>query len=87
MIYDFLSRFGPVANTQGPETADIKDLPFKYLGLYFTAEWCSSCIRTSESLKNAVLRINKAHPDILKIITIRLDEGTSNLGYSYWRFP
>jgi hypothetical protein len=32
-------------------------------------------------------RINKAHPDAFKLITIRLDEGPSSFGYQYWRFP
>lgn len=87
MIYDFLSKFGPVSDTQTSESCDIRDLHFKYLGLYFTAEWCSSCVRTSEGLKKMVSRINSAHPGLFKMITIRLDEGNSNLGYSYWKFP
>lgn len=87
MIYDFLSRHGPVTNTQNGQTTDIKNLQFKYLGLYFTAVWCSSCVRTADSLKNTIAKINQAHPDLFKMITIRLDESNENLGYSYWRFP
>lgn len=39
MILDILSKFGEVADTQNSQSTapNIKDLSFKYLGLYFTA--------------------------------------------------
>ena len=77
MIFDEFSQFGPITNTQTLETSDIKNLTFKYLGLYFTADWCSGCVRTSSALRKIVERINNLHPDALKLITIRLDESRS----------
>lgn len=62
MIYDFLAKYGPVSNTQTSEVSDLRELPFKYLGLYFTAEWCSSCVRTSSALKKILQKISLAHP-------------------------
>lgn len=58
MIFDYLSKYGPINNTRTSETTDIKGLGFKYLGLYFTADWCSSCVRSSSALRRIVEKIN-----------------------------
>jgi hypothetical protein len=50
MIFDYLSKFGPLSSNDS-FSPDLKSLSFKYLGLYFTAEWCSGCERTSMALK------------------------------------
>jgi len=36
MIFDYLTRFGALSSPHA-ETDNIKNLSFKYLGLYFTA--------------------------------------------------
>lgn len=56
MIFDYLTKLGALSSPDS-HVESIKSLSFKYLGLYFTAEWCSSCIRTAGSLKKAIEKV------------------------------
>ncbi len=51
---------------------EIKSLSFKYLGLYFTADWCGACVRLAKTLPNLLTKVNQGN-DWFKLITFRLD--------------
>jgi thiol-disulfide isomerase/thioredoxin len=83
---DELARLGELVSP-GARVDGVRDLRFRYLGLYFTARWCSACVRQAPVLKRIVERIEQTNPGVLKLITIRLDDSESTLGLSFWRFP
>lgn len=72
MIQDILHKYGTVSSPSA-EVKSIKDLQFRYMGLYFTADWCGSCVRSSPALKKIVEKIEEIHPGAFKLLTIRLD--------------
>ena len=51
---------------------EVKTLKFKYLGLYFTADWCGACVRLGKNLPNLITKVNRG-TDLFKMITFRLD--------------
>jgi thiol-disulfide isomerase/thioredoxin len=83
---DELARLGELVSP-GSRVDGVRDLRFRYLGLYFTANWCPACVRQAPVLKRIVERIEQSNPGVLKLITIRLDNSANSLGYSFWRFP
>lgn len=60
-------------------------MKFKYLGLYFTADWCSACVRLGRTLPSLLNRVNQGS-DLFKLITFRLDESDSDFAYKYYKF-
>lgn len=85
-IIDYLSNFGPLQDAKTGTEGPLKDFKYKYLGLYFTATWCSYCVQIVNKLPALVNKVNN-HGDYLKLITLRLDEDTSNnFAYSYLRY-
>ena len=50
----------------------MKELNFKYLGLYFTADWCGACVKLVRYLPSLLNKVNQAS-DLFKLITLRLD--------------
>jgi len=64
---------------------EVKALNFKYLGLYFTADWCGACVKLARTLPNLLNRVNSG-ADFFKLITFRLDESDTDFGYKYYRF-
>lgn len=78
-ILDWLDKFGEVEHVKTSETASIKDLPFRYLGLYFTATWCSSCVRVADKIPHLLATVNKKG-NFFRLLTFRLDEDLSNFG-------
>jgi thiol-disulfide isomerase/thioredoxin len=71
-IFDYLSELGPLTSPVS-EAPNFTSLNFKYLGLYFTAEWCQACKQTSPTLVDIIKKIEKKSPGTFKIITIRMD--------------
>lgn len=49
-ILNWLHSFGAVEKAQTKESIDLKDLSFRYLGLYFTATWCSYCVKLANKM-------------------------------------
>jgi thiol-disulfide isomerase/thioredoxin len=84
-IIDALAGLGPLVDSKTGEERSLRDFSFKYLGLYFTATWCSYCVKIVNSLPKAVERVNSAG-EFLKLITLRLDEDPSHFAYSYLRY-
>ena len=63
----------------------MKSLKFKYLGLYFTADWCNACVRLGKTLPILLNKVNQG-ADLFKLITLRLDESGTDFAYKYYRF-
>jgi hypothetical protein len=82
---DYLSKFGSLIDTKSGTEGGIKDFRYKYLGLYFTATWCSYCVQIVNKLPGMIDRVNK-NGDFLKLLTLRLDEDDTNFAYSYLRY-
>ena len=57
MIFDYLKQYGQLIN-QEKETTHLAELKFKYLGLYFTADWCSYCWKLVKVLPSLVKKVN-----------------------------
>jgi hypothetical protein len=72
MIFNQLEEFGTLLDTRQNEEMEIKALSFKYLGLYFTADWCGACVKLVRSLPPLINRVNQGS-DLFKLITFRLD--------------
>lgn len=77
---DGLSGMGPVVNHQTGEEKTLKDIPFRYLGLYFTATWCSYCWKIKDKIPILLNVVNKKGP-LFKLLTFRLDDDGGNFGY------
>ena len=84
MIFEYLKRLGSLKNSED-QTSTIDNLKFKYLGLYFTAQWCRSCHMLAPHLKNLYEEVNK-NDHLLQMVTLRLDNENTDFGHYYWRF-
>lgn len=84
-ILSLLSQYGPVLNSKTGEEKPLKDLPFKYLGVYFTATWCSYCWKIVDKMPNLLAAVN-SRGSHFRLLTLRLDEDETNFGYSDLRF-
>jgi hypothetical protein len=60
MIFNQLEEFGTLIDTKNDEEMEVKSLKFKYLGLYFTADWCNACVRLGRTLPSLINRVNHA---------------------------
>jgi thiol-disulfide isomerase/thioredoxin len=84
-ILDELEKIGPVEDQKTGLVTNLKNHGFKYLGLYFTATWCSYCVKIVDKLPKIIEKVNHRGPD-LKLLTIRLDDERSNFAYNYLKF-
>lgn len=85
MIFNQLEELGPLTDTRLNQDMEVKALSFKYLGLYFTADWCGACVKLARTLPNLLNKVNSG-ADFFKLITFRLDESDTDFGYKYYRF-
>ena len=85
MIFNQLEEFGSLIETKQNKELNIKDLYFRYLGLYFTADWCGSCVKLSKFLPSLVSKINGQTQDF-KLVTFRLDESSSEFANHFYKF-
>lgn len=84
-IMDMLEKVGTLIDCKSGKEGTLKDFQYKYLGLYFTATWCSYCVKIVNKLPLLVEKINQ-NGEFLKLITLRLDEDPSNFAFSYLRY-
>ena len=71
-IIDYLSSFGSLVDSKSGKEGTVRDFQYKYLGLYFTATWCSYCVQIVNKLPAIIDRVNKKG-EFLKLLTLRLD--------------
>ena len=57
-IFGMLAEHGPVIDTKTNQEKELKDFPFKYLGLYFTATWCYHCVKIVDKLPLWLSKVN-----------------------------
>ncbi len=57
-IFDYLSSFGTLIDSKSGQEGSIKDFKYKYLGLYFTATWCSYCVKIVDKLPLLINKVN-----------------------------
>lgn len=84
-IWEYLSGFGPLVDSKSGEEGSFKDFKYKYLGLYFTATWCSYCVQIVNKLPMWIDKVN-TQGQFLKLLTLRLDEDDNQFAYSYLRY-
>jgi len=53
-IIDALAKIGKITDTKTGEEKELLDFRFRYIGLYFTAVWCSFCIKIADKLPQAI---------------------------------
>lgn len=53
-------------------TTTVKELPRKYLGLYFTASWCGACHSFSKQFNKFYQILNQPKKE-LEVLTVSLD--------------
>ena len=53
--------------------------------MYFTATWCSSCVKIADKI-SPLLSVVNSKGSFLKLITFRLDDDSSKFGYSDLKF-
>lgn len=83
--FDYISSFGSLVDTKSGLEGTLQDFKYRYLGLYFTATWCSYCVQIVNKLPKLVDKVN-SKGEFLKLITLRLDEEPNNFAYSYLRY-
>lgn len=84
-IIEYLTKIGTLEDTKTKQVGSLSNFEFKYLGLYFTAVWCSYCVKIVHQLPLIVNKVNHSGNN-LKLITLRLDEDPSDFAYSYLRY-
>jgi thiol-disulfide isomerase/thioredoxin len=71
-ILDWLNTFGPVQSLSSTEEKPLKETSFRYLGLYFTATWCSYCVKIADKMPQLLAAVN-SKGSLFRMLTIRLD--------------
>lgn len=84
-IFDELEKISTVVDQKTGEEKTLRGHSFKYLGLYFTATWCTYCVQIVDKMPKMIERVNHGG-EHLKLLTLRLDETPNNFAYSYLRF-
>lgn len=57
-IIDYLSNFGSLVDSKSGKEGGIRDFKYKYIGLYFTATWCSYCVQIVNKLPTLIDKVN-----------------------------
>jgi thiol-disulfide isomerase/thioredoxin len=72
-IFDYLSNFGTLVDCKSGQEGGLRDFKYRYLGLYFTATWCSYCVQIVNKLPQLIDKVN-SKGEYLKFLTLRLDD-------------
>lgn len=71
-IVDELNKFGSVEHIKSGDEKPLKDFSFRYIGLYFTATWCSYCVQIANKISPLISTVN-SKGNFFRLLTLRLD--------------
>lgn len=88
-IFDELTEY-IVENAEG-RTSQIGNLPYRFIGFYFTASWCGVCNNIFPKLRSTYTKINEIEKH-LEIVNINLESTEEDADavtnkYPWWSLP